>query len=77
MKLDKTGAEIRPFGYELDKDYLLVRKPIRISKGKDYGYDPLGDGKYKMIPTGDIVGKSECDERMNSALALRLDGEGK
>ena len=22
---------------------------------KDYGSDPLGDGKFRMIPSGDIV----------------------
>lgn len=31
---------------------------------QDYGYDPLGDGKYKMVPSGDIVGKDERDNRL-------------
>lgn len=30
----------------------------------DYGFDPLGDGKYKMVPSGDIVDKDERDRRL-------------
>jgi ribonuclease HII len=31
---------------------------------KDYGADPMGDGKFKMCPSGDIVTKEERDKRM-------------
>ena len=31
---------------------------------KDYGSDPLGDGKFKMVPSGDIVTREERDKRM-------------
>lgn len=30
---------------------------------KDYGFDPVGDGRYKMVPSGDIVDKEERDKR--------------
>jgi hypothetical protein len=30
----------------------------------DYGADPLGDGKFKMIPSGDIVDSDEKNRRL-------------
>lgn len=30
----------------------------------DYGADPVGNGMFKMIPSGDIVSKSERDKRL-------------
>jgi len=32
----------------------------------DYGADPLGDGKFKMVPSGDIVGREERDSRLKN-----------
>lgn len=34
------------------------------TKLRDYGADPIGDGMFKMVPSGDIVTKSERDRRM-------------
>lgn len=31
---------------------------------KDYGADPLGDGKFKMVPSGDIVDFEERNRRL-------------
>lgn len=31
---------------------------------QDYGSDPLGGGKFKMVPSGDIVDKEERDKRV-------------
>lgn len=31
---------------------------------KDYGCDPVGDGTYKMVPSGDIVSAEERDRRL-------------
>lgn len=31
---------------------------------KDYGSDPLGDGMYRMVPSGDIVDKRERNKRL-------------
>jgi len=30
----------------------------------DYGADPIGNGKFKMVPSGDIVTRDERDKRM-------------
>ena len=38
-----------------------LNKPItQTAPGEDYGADPLGNGKFKMAPSGDIV---DFDER--------------
>ena len=31
---------------------------------KDYGCDPMGNGTFKMIPSGDIVNKTKRDNRL-------------
>jgi hypothetical protein len=30
----------------------------------DYGSDPLGNGMVKMVPSGDVVTISECNNRL-------------
>lgn len=35
-------------------------------KTKDYGCDPLGDGMFRMVPSGDIVSTEEKNERLKS-----------
>ena len=30
----------------------------------DYGADPIGDGTFKMVPSGDIVTREERDKRL-------------
>jgi len=30
----------------------------------DYGSDPLGDGTFRMVPSGDIVDRAERDKRL-------------
>ena len=53
-------------GYDLNRETLTpTRKHVDTTNDGDYGSDPLGDGLFKMIPTGDIV---DTDER-NSRLA--------
>lgn len=62
----KTGEEIRPFGYELNPDGTPVRgTPIDTSKPGDYGADPLGDGLFRMVPSGDIVDAIERQQRLS------------
>lgn len=54
-------------GYKLDmhdhghlvQDKLPAREP-----GKDYGADPLGDGMFRMVPSGDIVDAAERKRRL-------------
>jgi hypothetical protein len=31
---------------------------------KDYGSDPLGDGTFRMVPSGDIVSLAERNKRL-------------
>lgn len=40
-----------------------LNKPIAITDG-DYGCDPMGNGKFKMIPSGDIVNIEEKERRL-------------
>jgi hypothetical protein len=37
---------------------------IDLNKKGDYGADPLGNGKFKMIPSGDIVDFEERNRRL-------------
>jgi hypothetical protein len=39
-------------------------KSIAASKG-DYGADPLGGGKFRMIPSGDVVDFEERQKRLS------------
>lgn len=54
-------------GYKLDMHNhgRLVREcsPDRVA-GKDYGADPVGDGTFKMVPSGDIVNFEERNRRL-------------
>lgn len=38
---------------------------IKNVQGKDYGADPLGNGKFKMVPSGDIVDFEERCKRLS------------
>ena len=53
-------------GYvELDRATLTpVRRPIVRVAGKDYGSDPLGDGTFRMVPSGDVVDFEERNRRL-------------
>ncbi len=55
MRDRKTGEEIRPFGYELDQAGSPIRKTLPPLSGRDFGADPLGDGTFRMVPSGRIV----------------------
>jgi hypothetical protein len=53
-------------GYELDRKTLTPSHrtlPPRVA-GKDYGCDPVGDGTYKMVPSGDVVSREEKEKRL-------------
>ena len=53
------------FGYELDRATLTpIRWLVDTSKPGDYGSDPLGDGKFRMVPSGDIVDFAERNRRL-------------
>jgi hypothetical protein len=40
---------------------------IKTTPGKDYGCDPIGNGMYKMVPSGDIVNEQERNKRLGRA----------
>jgi hypothetical protein len=54
-------------GYKLDMENHghLVREsmPERLA-GKDYGADPIGDGTFRMVPSGDVVTFEERNRRL-------------
>lgn len=51
-------------GYELDERGGIIRQFVRLDKSGDYGADPIGDGKFRMIPSGDIVDGAERNRRL-------------
>lgn len=48
-----------PDGTVIHRDALPPRVP-----GKDYGADPIGDGTFRMVPSGDIVDFDERNRRL-------------
>ena len=41
-----------------------IGKVIDLNKPGDYGCDPIGDGTFKMVPSGDIVSLEEMRKRL-------------
>lgn len=41
-----------------------LRRTVKIIPGKDYGADPIGDGTFRMVPSGDIVDLAERTRRL-------------
>ena len=59
------GKPLTAFGYLLDESGAPIRPAIPPSTpGQDYGCDPLGDGKFRMVPSGDIVDLNERNHRL-------------
>ena len=52
-------------GYKLGEDGDIIRETISAKDGTDYGCDPLPDGKYRMVPSGDIVDYAERCRRLD------------
>ena len=61
--------EFNCLGYEVSKMQQLGYKPqvVKIRPGKDYGCDPLGDGMFRMIPSGRIVSAQQKVEILKEA----------
>lgn len=54
-------------GYQLDMHnhgHLIKPKAIARIPGADYGADPIGDGTFRMTPSGDIVSFEERNKRL-------------
>lgn len=55
-------------GYEIGPRGSLVRHTVPpLEPGQDYGADPLGDGTFRMVPSGDIVDLEERNRRLRRA----------
>lgn len=53
------------FGYELDRETLTpIRQYVDAHAPGDYGADPLGDGTFRMVPSGDVVDHAERNRRL-------------
>jgi hypothetical protein len=65
---DKLRDQDRPnvLGYDLDRRTLTpIRKKVKPCKdGEDYGATPLGDGTFRMVPSGDVVDYMERCRRL-------------
>lgn len=52
-------------GYELDRVTLTpIKRAINTAAPGDYGADPLGDGTFRMVPSGDVVDLNERNRRL-------------
>lgn len=52
--------------YELDRVTLTpIRRVINVFAAGDYGADPIGDGTFRMVPSGDIVDYAERCRRLS------------
>lgn len=61
----RHGAQhIVVFGHAVGPRGVLVRRPVDTSGRGDYGADPIGDGTFRMVPSGDIVDGDERDRRL-------------
>ena len=72
-----AAAEWRPmkdtnhdiFGYAWEdiqamQNGTYVRPKVPRAVGQDYGSDPVGNGMFKMVPSGDIVDAAERTRRL-------------
>jgi hypothetical protein len=48
----------------LDSETYIAKRLPPLKAGQDYGADPLGDGTFKMVPSGDIVDFEERNMRL-------------
>jgi len=60
------------FGYDWDDIRRAQQKTGSLSvaipttkPGQDYGADPVGDGTFRMVPSGDIVDFAERNRRLS------------
>ena len=53
-------------GYTLDMENHghLVRPSLPQANGRDNGADPLGNGQFRMLPSGDTVDLTERNKRL-------------
>lgn len=65
MKKLRDSEKPVVMGYELDRQTLTpVRRYIDTTQTGDYGADPIGDGMFRMVPSGDVVDFAERNRRL-------------
>ncbi len=52
------------FGRPLDEKGAIIPTLIDTKRQGDHGCDPIGDGTYRMVPSGDIVTFEERCRRL-------------
>ena len=55
---------MKAVGYELDEDGKPIREHVDLSRPGDHGADPVGDGTFRMVPSGDVVDEEEKNRRL-------------
>ncbi len=41
-----------------------ISKRVDVTSDQDYGCDPIGNGTFKMVPSGDVVDLEEMRKRL-------------
>lgn len=41
-----------------------VSRKVDTTRAGDYGANPIGDGTFRMVPSGDVVDREERDRRL-------------
>ena len=41
-----------------------VSRKVDTTRAGDHGADPIGDGTFRMVPSGDVVDKEERNRRL-------------
>lgn len=65
MKNENMDA-LAYLGYKIENGrYVRLGATIDLNAPGDYGADPVGDGTFKMVPSGDIVDYDERCRRLS------------
>lgn len=64
-KCRDTGEPLTAFGYLLDVDGRPIQRYVDLTRQGDYGADPLPDGTFRMVPSGEIVDYAERCRRLS------------
>ncbi len=72
LRDEKASAVL---GYALDRETLTpIREYVDLDKEGDYGADPLGDGLFRMFPSGDVVSYEERNRRLSKQIKAEREG---
>lgn len=60
-----TGEGQKRLMYESAGLTYTAPKRVNVTASGDYGCDPIGDGTFRMVPSGDIVDYNERCRRLS------------